>query len=209
MDQLHDKITLYGASALTDVELLTLLLDGKETAERVLEAAGTLTALAINDVSRLRMMGGMGLRNAGRLAAAAELGRRVAVGSNAATVITSSADVVKELAPLLCKLKHEECWVLYLTSANRIIERQRISQGGLVATVVDHRLVVKRALELFATRIVVAHNHPSGSAVPSDADVQLTRRIREAAALFDIELLDHVIIASSGDSASLKSSGLL
>lgn len=207
MEELRDRLILRGAAALTDVELLALLLDSRDSAERILEEAGGLSNLVAGDVSRMRMVGGMGLRSAERLVVALELGRRAVSESSSAVTISSSGDVVKELAPLMRTLKHEECWVLYLTSANRIIERQRVSQGGLVATVVDHRLVVKRALELFATRIVVAHNHPSGSAVPSEADVLLTRRIREAAALFDIELLDHVIIASSGESYSLKQGG--
>ena len=95
-------------------------------------------------------------------------------------------------------LKHEECWVLYLTSSNRLLERQRVSQGGVQATVVDHRLIIKRALELLSTQIILVHNHPSGAAEPSAADKQLTQKIKAAATLFDIRVLDHIIISREG-----------
>ena len=101
-------------------------------------------------------------------------------------------------------LAYEECWAVYLTSSNRIIERQRISQGGVQGTVVDHRLVVKRALELLATQLVLIHNHPSGAAAPSPQDKVLTERVAQAAALFDIRLLDHIIIAREGDFSFLR-----
>ena len=105
--------------------------------------------------------------------------------------------------PQLETLAYEECWAVYLTSSNRIIERQRISQGGVQGTVVDHRLVVKRA-ELLATQLVLIHNHPSGAAAPSPQDKVLTERVAQAAALFDIRLLDHIIIAREGDFSFLR-----
>ena len=112
------------------------------------------------------------------------------------------------MRPQLERLQYEECWALYLTSSNRLIERQRISQGGVQGTVVDHRLVVKRALELLSTKLILVHNHPSGAAEPSAADRQLTARLKEAAALFDIRLLDHLILAREGD-FSFKRAGLI
>ena len=112
------------------------------------------------------------------------------------------------MRPQLERLAYEECWAIYLTSSNRVIERQRISQGGVEGTVVDHRLVVKRALELLATKLILVHNHPSGAAEPSEQDRRLTRRIAEAAALFDIRLLDHLVIAREGD-FSFRRAGLL
>ncbi|MDE5624413.1 MAG: JAB domain-containing protein, partial [Alistipes sp.] len=90
------------------------------------------------------------------------------------------------------------CWVVYLSASNRILESWRVSQGGVVATIVDHRLIVKRALELLATRMILAHNHPSGTAEPSADDKVLTERVGAAAALFDIRLVDHVIISREG-----------
>ena len=116
----------------------------------------------------------------------------------------ASDDVVALFRPQLETLAYEECWAVYLTSSNRIIERQRISQGGVQGTVVDHRLVVKRALELLATQLVLIHNHPSGAAAPSPQDKVLTERVAQAAALFDIRLLDHIIIAREGDFSFLR-----
>ena len=140
---------------------------------------------------------------------AAELGRRIACANNEqAEVITSSEDVVRIMQPQLETLAYEECWVLYLTASNRLIERQRVSQGGISGTVVDHRLIVKRALELLATRLILVHNHPSGAAEASGQDRQLTRKISEAAALFDIKLLDHLILAKEGH-FSFRQAGLL
>ena len=110
--------------------------------------------------------------------------------------------------PQLERLAHEECWVIYLTASNRIIERQRVSQGGVTATVVDHRLIVKRALELLATQLILIHNHPSGAAEASAQDRLLTEKVARAAALFDIRLLDHLIISREGDFSFLRA-GLL
>ena len=145
------------------------------------------------------MVEGIGLRRAERLHLAAEYGRRVAIAtmSDVESVSTDN-DVVRLMRPHFDTISHEECWALYLTSSNRLLERQRVSQGGVQATVVDHRLIVKRALELLSTQIILVHNHPSGAAEPSVADKQLTQRIKDAAALFDIRLLDHIIISREG-----------
>ena len=122
--------------------------------------------------------------------------------------ISTDADVVRLMRGQLESIPHEECWVLYLTSSNRLIERQRVRQGGVQATVVDHRLIVKRALELLATQLIMVHNHPSGAAEPSGADKSLTQKVKEAAALFDIRLLDHVILSNEGN-FSFRKQGLL
>ena len=156
------------------------------------------------------MTAGVGLKRASRLVAAAELGRRMVALESAEAVqqITSSEDVIRLMRPRLAELGHEECWVLYLSSSNRVVEQMRISQGGVQATVVDHRLLIKRALELLATQLILIHNHPSGSAQPSEPDKELTRRVVEAAALFDIRVVDHLIL-SRGDSYSFRAHGAL
>ena len=112
--------------------------------------------------------------------------------------------MVRIMEPLLGELQHEECWALYLASSGKVIERMRVSQGGVQATVVDSKLVLKRAIELLASQIVLVHNHPSGSAEPSRQDIELTERVAEAAKLFDMRLLDHVIIAH-GSNFSFRS----
>ena len=203
MKTITDKMTARGVESLSDAELLAVLTDDEQTAGALLAACGG--ALASEDAARLRMVGGLGLRRARLLLAAAEFGRRVAASRAAeADVIATSDDVVALFRPQLETLAYEECWAVYLTSSNRIIERQRISQGGVQGTVVDHRLVVKRALELLATQLVLIHNHPSGAAAPSPQDKVLTERVAQAAALFDIRLLDHIIIAREGDFSFLR-----
>ncbi len=210
MRSLYDKLEVRGAGALSDAELLTLLVGDAATAQRLLEVfGGSLERIAAAERPRLRMIGGLGLRRAQLLHLAAEFGRRASqTDAGAAVIIDTSDDAARWMRPQLERLAYEECWAIYLTSSNRVIERQRISQGGVEGTVVDHRLVVKRALELLATKLILVHNHPSGAAEPSEQDRRLTRRIAEAAALFDIRLLDHLVIAREGD-FSFRRAGLL
>lgn len=216
INNIHDKLVLQGADSMDDKELVTMLLgsgsDQTET-ERIVEAlfaeCGNLGSLRRLNLSRLRMIGGMGVRRAEKIVAALELGRRVALLDSAEKrVITSNEDVVAMMRPMLQDLLHEECWAIYLTSTNGVLEQMRISQGGVQATVVDTRCVVKRALELLAPKIILVHNHPSGMAKPSAQDVALTTKIQQAAQLFDIELIDHVIVSSEG-SYSFRSAGQL
>ncbi|MEG1622784.1 MAG: DNA repair protein RadC [Alistipes sp.] len=212
MQEIYDKIQLRGASSLTDAEVLALLLDEGGSGATLLATQmmasfqGSLAELGGAELARLRMVAGLGLKRAVRLTAAVELGQRI-LAANAASeafYINASDDVVKLFRPQIESLPHEECWVLYLTSSNRILERSRISQGGVQATVVDHRLIIKRALELLATQLIMVHNHPSGLAEPSEQDKLLTKKIADAARLFDIRLLDHLIIARSGEYSFLK-----
>lgn len=207
MKNLHDKLLSRGAASLSDTELLALLVESADdrrdpirTAGNLIAAYGSLTAVAHAEIGRLRMSEGLGLRRAERIRLATELGRRAtAATAAAAATITTDTDVVRLMRPLLDAMGHEECWAIFLTSSNRIIEYCRMSQGGVQATIVDHRIIVKRALELLATQIILVHNHPSGAASPSEADRTLTLRIRDAAALFDIRLTDHIIISREGE----------
>ena len=200
---LRERIAARGVESLSDSELLAVIM-GEDTAtaaptdaERLLEEyGGQLSAVCSDEIARLRMTAGLGLRRAERIAAAAELGRRVsAQQSEQVQTVESSDDIRRMFAPRMEGLQHEECWAIYLTASNRVVDSRRVSQGGVSGTVVDHRLVVKRALELLVPQIIVVHNHPSGSAQPSGEDDRVTERLKEAAALFDIRLLDHIIIA--------------
>ena len=204
MKNIADTLLSRGAESLTDEQLLVVIVAEDTSDERAKTLAaelmassdGSLQRLVDGDTMRLRMVAGLGLRRAMRLKAAAELGRRVArAEAMAHDSITSDADVVRIMEPLMGTLQHEECWALYLASSGKVIERQRISQGGVQATVVDSKIVLKRAIELLAVQIVLVHNHPSGSAEPSRQDIELTERIAEGARLLDMRLLDHVIIA--------------
>lgn len=216
MNNTLSKLHARGAQPLSDEELLSVVIaeGGNDSqavamAHDILEASGSLKHLVTTDISRLRMMSGIGLMRALRLLAAAELGRRVTLAEAAEVdTIASDSDVVRIMRPMLGGLPHEECWALYLASSGKVIERVRISQGGVQATVVDYRLIVKRAIELLAAQIVLVHNHPSGSAEPSAQDCSLTERVAEACRLFDIRLLDHIIIAR-GDHYSFRGKGVL
>lgn len=214
--EVRDKLVARGAQALSDAELVSLVLPatkGEENiavAERLLASAGSLTTLAHSTLPELRQMEGLGMDRASRLAAALELGRRVLVAEgDEQTVIHDRNDVVELFAPLLSGLAHEEMWVLYLSSANRIIERRRLSVGGSSSVVADCKLIVRHALNLVASSLIIVHNHPSGAAESSREDENFTARLREAAGLFDIALLDHIIIARGGGSYSFRSAGKL
>ena len=204
MKNLTDKISSRGAEVLSDEELLSLLVaeglvddQSIEVGRELLkECGGSLLSVAEQDIARLRMMSGLGKLRAMRIKAAAELGRRVTQArATTHSTISSDSDVVRLMEPQLGSLQHEECWALYLASSGRVLERMRISQGGVQATVVDCKLIIKRALELLAVQIVLVHNHPSGCVEPSSQDIALTERVAEASRLFDIRLLDHVIIS--------------
>ena len=216
MDLTVNKLLTRGTGSLTDAELLSLLLDDgaavqtpQELAGRVLAACGSLANAGRAEIARLRMVEGVGLKRAVRIAAAAEFGRRfMEARADAAVTVTTSDDAVRIFRPLFEGMRHEECWVLYLTNSNRILERQRVSQGGVQGTVVDRRLIAKRALELLSTQVIMVHNHPSGDAEPSDADIRLTESIVSALELFDIRLLDHIIISHNSE-YSFRQSGLL
>ncbi len=216
MKNLHDKLMSRGVASLSDAELLAILVesatdqrDPKAVAEGLLTSCGSLAGVARSELSRLRMVEGIGLKRAERMVVAAEFGRRIARATTSdVECIKTDDDVARLMRPIFEGMQHEECWVLYLTSSNRLIERQRVSQGGVQATVVDHRLIVKRALELLATQLIMVHNHPSGAAEPSLADKELTKKVKSAAALFDIRMLDHVIISREGN-FSFRREGIL
>lgn len=217
MKNIIDRLQSRGAESLSDEELVAVVIADGVTDDRAVDTAagllaesdGDLVRVVEQNLSRLRMVGGMGRMRALRLKAAAECGRRVArAGAVSCDVVSSDGDVVRIMEPLLGGLQHEECWALYLASSGRVLERMRISQGGVQATVVDCRLIIKRALELLAVQIVLVHNHPSGSAEPSEQDRVLTERVVEAAKLFDIRLLDHVVIAR-GSHFSFRGHALL
>lgn len=204
MKNITDKLQSRGAQSLTDAELVAITLAEHQSddnaiamAEEVLkESGGSLVRLVEVDFQRLRMMAGMGRMRALKLLAAAELGHRVAVAeASVHEKVLSDRDVVRIMEPVLGGLQYEECWALYLASSGKVLDRVRISQGGVQATVVDCKMVIRRALELLAVQIVLVHNHPSGSPEPSTQDRALTDRVSKAAELFEIRLLDHVIIA--------------
>jgi len=202
--EVREKLAARGAESLTDAELVSIViqegssgLSAVELAEKVLAGNGrSLVQLGRMNLQHLRQYEGLGVKRAAWLSAALELGRRRQIEEAVeAQVITGDRDVVQMFQPLLAGLAHEEFWVLYLTTANRVIDRVRVSQGGISGTVVDHKLIVKRAIELLAASIILIHNHPSGAAEPSPEDLAVTGQLVRAASLFDIAVLDHLIIS--------------
>ena len=207
-----------GVGQMTDTELLSLVIspakrgaEAMDVAERVVAQIGTggLLEMAHKSPAELRLMGDLGLEGAAKVAAAFELGRRAVVAEGQeSVVIKDAADVVGIFAPLMRGLDHEELWVLYLASSNRVIERRRVAVGGSRALVADSKLIVKRALELVASSIILVHNHPSGDASPSQEDILFTHDIIRAAKLFDISVHDHIIIGGNSH-YSMKANGII
>lgn len=206
--EIHEKLACYGAAKLTDLELLSLVLkdssvvsSASQAAANVMQEIGNdLSVLSTLPLSKLRLIRNLGMRRAIALSAAVELGKRIQRSdAGKPAVINSDDDAVRILQPFIGSLPHEEFWVLYLTTGNQVLDRVRVSQGGVNTTVVDHRLIVKRAVELLSPSIILAHNHPSGIAEPSSEDIELTIKITHAASLFDITVLDHLIITSQGN----------
>jgi DNA repair protein RadC len=216
-ETIRQKLLRQGADKLTDAELLSIILrdGGKELSAIELSQElldrynGNLTALGLEKPAQLRMFRGMGLGRAAVVVAAMELGKRrkTEEAINIQTV-TSKEEAVALFKPLIAELPYEEFWALYLGASNRILDRVKISQGSSTATIVDNRLIVKRALDKFANSILIVHNHPSGRPEPSTSDIDLTEKLRQAAALFDIRLVDHIII-TAGESYSFRGNGLL
>ena len=208
MRELYEKIALHGATSLTDSELLGIIIDSQSIAENILEQC-TLKRLPIEEVSRLRMSAGMGLAKAAKIAASVELARRIAKSkTDVVDHIQSLEAAEKLLRPIFDGLDHEECWAVYLTNSGRVLDKMRISQGGVRATTVDNKIIIKRAIELLATQILISHNPPSDCPEPSHADISMTYSIRSAAEMFDIILLDHIILTQTA-SYSFKKFGLL
>lgn len=201
----REKMLGKGASALSNAELLAILLrtgtEGRnalEVAQILLSAAGgSLTAASRMSVSELCRIDGIVTGKAVTIGAALELGKRLCseVPDVRKNIIHSPADVYRELSSVLRGLQHEECWILYLSRNNRVISREQLSVGGQSETIVEVKSVVRRALDLRASSLILVHNHPSGDPHPGNADIKLTLNLRKALDTFDISLLDHVIVS--------------
>jgi len=216
-DRPREKLIRNGTSSLSDAELLAILISsgtkdksavdlGREMLNMVSNNLNSLGKLTIQDLKKIN---GIGTARAVTIAAALELGRRRKLAEAPDVIqIKCSKDVAEIFQPLLCDLSHEEFWILFLNRSNRVIDRMKISQGGISGTVTDVRMVMKKAIEYLASGIIVCHNHPSGNLNPSESDTRITQKIKEAGNLMDIQLLDHLII-SEKDYYSFADNGLL
>lgn len=217
-DRPREKMMTKGIRALSDAELIAILIGSGnknetavELAQRILNSVGgKLSELGRMTVQELTAgFNGIGEAKAISILAAAELGRRrKAEDVSLPNRICSSRDAYSYIYPRLADLPQEEFWVILLNNGNRITDSFRVSQGAINATLVDIKLIMKPAIARLARSIMVCHNHPSGNLNPSKADMELTGRIKAAAALFDIKLLDHIIIGNE-TYMSFADSGML
>jgi len=201
-DRPREKLLTKGISTLSDTELLAILLSsGTKNMTAVELAKYTLSTVNNNlntlgklNVDELTKINGIGQAKAVTIIAALELGKRRKVSDINQEKIASSEDVFNLFYHKIGDIRHEEFWILYLSRANKVIDKQKISMGGVSGTIVDIRIILKHAIEKLASSIVLVHNHPSGNTNPSEEDKKLTKKIKQASELVDIAILDHVII---------------
>ncbi len=202
-DRPREKFAARGASALSDAELIAILLrtgtatdSAVDLAKRLLAASGNqLNRLADSDLNQLIGVKGVGTAKATTLLAAFELCHRMlSERVTEAQQILTSYDVMNIMQDKIAQLKHEEFWAIYLNQASKILKIRQIGKGGLTTTAVDVRLIMQEAITSGATNLIVCHNHPSGSLHPSQKDLELTKQINQAAKLFNIQLTDHIIL---------------
>ncbi|MGB0525232.1 MAG: RadC family protein [Flammeovirgaceae bacterium] len=206
-DRPREKLLIKGKSALSDAELLAILissgtksLSAVDVGKLILKAANhNLNQLAKFSMKELKAIKGIGEAKAITIVSALELGRRRKENEQEKKAkITSSATVYQLMKADLLDLAYEEFWVLLLNRANQVIKKVKISAGGISGTVADPKLIFKQALDALASGIILVHNHPSGNLRPSQADIQLTRKLREGGKLLEISVLDHVIFTDHG-----------
>ncbi|WP_281238806.1 RadC family protein [Flavobacterium praedii] len=206
-DKPREKLMFKGKSVLSDAELIAILIGSgsrKESAvdlsKRILASVDhNLNALGKLSIAQLMNFKGIGEAKAISIIAAMELGRRRrSEDAIELTKITSSKAVFDLMQPIIGELCHEEFWVLFLNNSNKILFKTQLSKGGMTGTMVDIRIVFKLAFEQNATSIILVHNHPSGKLQASDADIQITKKIKTAGQQLDIPVLDHIIITETG-----------
>ena len=204
-DKPREKLMLKGKQVLSDAELLAILIgsgsrneSAVDLSKRILSSVSNLKALGRLTLKQLTEFKGIGEAKGITILAAMELGRRSGSEEEVELKkITSSKSAFDIMHPIIGDLMHEEFWVLYLNNSNKVIYKSQLSKGGITGTVVDIRIVFKTAFEQNATSIILCHNHPSGTLVASDADKQITKKLKEAGKMLEINILDHLIVASS------------
>ncbi len=202
-DQPREKLRDKGRTALSDAELIAILIGSGNREESAValckrifaSVENNLNALGKLSIQQLMTFKGIGEAKAITIAAALELGRRRRLEDTLQLdKITSSRSVFDIMQPILGDLPHEEFWILYLNNSNKVIQKNQLSKGGITGTLVDVRLVLKNALEVGATALILCHNHPSGTLKPSQADKDITQKLKSAAQSLDIKVLDHLIV---------------
>ncbi len=206
-DRPREKMLSKGRASLSDAELIAILIGSGSREESAVTLAKKMLASTKNNlnafsklsVDNLTSFKGIGKAKAVSIITALELAKRCRL-EEALKVdkVTSSKLIYEIMQPILGDLQHEEFWVIYLNNANKIIFKKQLSKGGITGTMVDTRLVFNKAIELLATGIILCHNHPSGTLKPSNADKNLTSKMKYAGETLDIKVLDHLIITEKG-----------
>jgi DNA repair protein RadC len=205
-DRPREKLQIKGKHSLSDAELIAILLGSGTRKESAVDLARRILELADNNLvelgklslSQLQRISGVGPVKAITLTAALELGSRRQVSvTKTKKQVSSSQDIYEIFGPQIGDLNHEEFWLMCLNRNNAIIGTTRIGSGGISATVADIRIMLKYAIENYASSMILCHNHPSGNLKPSNADIKLTTAVKEAASWMDIALLDHIIVTDS------------
>jgi len=215
-DRPREKLLLRGPQALTEAELLALILrsgtagrSALDVARNILRDTGSLERLAALSAREMMRMHGVGPAKAAEVAATFEIGRRVeAGGGERRQVVKGPADVARIMVPTLRDRRQEVFHVLVLDSSNAVAANIELSRGTLNASLVHPREVFKTAIDHRAAAIIVVHNHPSGNPEPSPEDLSITRQLSDAGKLLGIPVHDHVIVAGS-DWTSLAERGVL
>ena len=206
-DRPREKMQQRGAQQLSNAELLALLIGSGDQGESAVRLMQRLLSSVDNNILELHAMAiekmmewkGIGLAKAVKIKAALELGKRIHLTEPVKQLqCNSSAKAYQLFQPTLSFLSHEEFWVAYLNHQNKVIAHHCLSKGGITSATVDLRLLLKKALEVGATGLLLAHNHPTGNLHPSEADLSLTKKIKVAAQAIDIQLLDHLIVSENG-----------
>ncbi len=202
-DRPREKLLLKGKNALSHAELIAILINSGNREESAVALSKRILAsveLNLNELGKLSVKDlikfkGIGEAKAITILAALELGRRRR-GEEALEKkkITSSSSVFELMQPIIGELPHEEFWIVYLNNSNKVLQKIQLSKGGITGTLVDVRLVLKTALQIGAVGLILAHNHPSGTLVPSQADKNITQKLKTAGESIDIKVLDHLII---------------
>ncbi|MDT0675640.1 RadC family protein [Autumnicola musiva] len=202
-DRPREKLLQKGRTSLSDSELIAILIGSGNREESAVELSKRILASTHNNLSELGRLSinqlctfkGIGEAKAVSIVAALELGRRRRVEEALEKKkITSSHSVFELMQPVIGELPHEEFWIIYLNNSNKVLEQIQLSKGGITGTLVDVRITLKKALELGATALILTHNHPSGTLKPSEADKQLTSKLKTASESLDIKVLDHIIV---------------